>query len=423
MRKTSLVAFLLLLSSMTYAQKESEVKFQPYGFICNYICYDSRESITSVGEMFNIMPKDILLNEDGTEDLNAVDKLTYVSIVSRFGVNVTGFNIGKARSSARLEADFCGFGTQNTVFRLRQAYVALDWDRVRLLCGQTWHPMVDQMMPAVVGVAIGSPFAPFNCSPQLKVTVDMGKQWEFLASALYQFTNLSVGPLGADVSYSRWSKIPELYASFKYAGEHFMVGAGVDILSLVPRLTTTVQQQTTLDNGTVQMNEVTHRANDRVWGFSPELFASYKKDKFNIMAKVMYAQNTAHLTMISGFGATDYNPETGDYKYAPINSSVSWVNATYGQKWKVGLMLGYIQNLGSTKNFLSLDDFWVRGAKNTDYIYRFSPSVTYTVNRFQLALEADYTVVGYGDLALNGRTKASHDVGALRACLMVKYSF
>ena len=70
-----------------------------------------------------------------------------------------------------------------------------------------------------------------------------------------------------------------------------------------------------------------------------------------------------------------------------------------------------------------MDDFWVRGAKNTNYLYRISPSVTYTINRFQLALEVDYTVVGYGDLALNGCSEALRHVDGLRGCFMVKYSF
>ena len=49
--------------------------------------------------------------------------------------------------------------------------------------------------------------------------------------------------------------------------------------------------------------------------------------------------------------------------------------------------------------------------------------MTYTINRFQLALEVDYTVVGYGDLALNGCSEALRRVDGLRACFMLKYSF
>ena len=72
---------------------------------------------------------------------------------------------------------------------------------------------------------------------------------------------------------------------------------------------------------------------------------------------------------------------------------------------------------------------WLPGKK---YVYtivfgdneiRIAPSVTYFVKNLELALEGDYTVVGYGDLALDGNTKALRDVANLRACLMVRYRF
>ena len=86
-------------------------------------------------------------------------------------------------------------------------------------------------------------------------------------------------------------------------------------------------------------------------------------------------------------------------------------------------MLGYMKNLGAKEDFISVNDFWMRGAKNVDYIYRISPSLGYTVKNLLLALELDYTVVGYGDLSLNGASKALRDIGNVRTCLMVKYSF
>ena len=85
--------------------------------------------------------------------------------------------------------------------------------------------------------------------------------------------------------------------------------------------------------------------------------------------------------------------------------------------------MGYSKGLGAKEDFISVDDFWMRGAKNTDYIYRISPSITYTVKNLALALELDYTAVGYGDVAINGRTEALRRVDNLRVCTMVKYSF
>lgn len=397
--------------------------FTPYGFVRNYICYDTRQCITTMGEMFNIMPRDVLPNEDGSEDLNAVHEMTFVSFTTRLGVDINGPSVWKARSSAKVEGDFCGFGSNNTLFRIRQAYVRLAWPRVQVTCGQAWHPMVIQVMPSISGLASGAPFSPFNRSPQMNVSIDAGKGWNITAAALYQFPNTSVGPDGTTYDYSRWSLWPELYASVKHAGEHLTVGAGVDILSIMPRKTSTARRTVTADDGTTATKEITVRVRDRVTGISPEIFADYRNGAFNLKGKVIYGQNTAHLTMISGFGATAYDPQTGSYEYAPLRSVTSWINLTYGTRCMAGIMGGFSQNLGAGKDFISTADYWVRGAKNTDYIYRISPSLTYTVGKLALALEMDYTVVGYGDEAIDGRAKALRAVDNWRICTMIRYSF
>lgn len=409
------------------AERDAEKKrrsklFEPYGFVRNYICYDTRQCITTMGEMFNIMPKDVLPNEDGSEDLNAVHEMTFVSFTTRLGVDVNGPSIWKAAASAKVEADFCGFGSNNTMFRIRQAYVRLAWDRVSVTCGQTWHPMVIQVMPSISGLASGAPFSPFNRSPQINVSVDAPRGWNFTAAALYQFPNTSVGPDGTSFDYSRWSLRPELYASVKHVGERLTVGAGVDILSIMPRKTSTARRTASVD-GVETQTELTVRVRDRVTGISPEIFADYKSGLFNVKGKVIYGQNTAHLTMISGFGATSYDPATGSYEYAPLRSATSWINFTYGNRCKAGVMGGFSQNLGARKDFISTDDYWVRGAKNTDYIWRVSPSFTYTAGNLALALEMDYTAVGYGDEAIDGRAKALRTVDNWRICTMIRYSF
>lgn len=409
------------------AERDAEKKrrpklFEPYGFVRNYICYDTRQCITTMGEMFNIMPKDVLPNEDGSEDLNAVHEMTFVSFTTRLGVDVNGPSIWKAAASAKVEADFCGFGSNNTMFRIRQAYVRLAWDRVSVTCGQTWHPMVIQVMPSISGLASGAPFSPFNRSPQINVSVSAPRGWNFTAAALYQFPNTSVGPDGTSFDYSRCSLWPELYASVKHVGERLTVGAGVDILSIMPRKTSTARRTAIVD-GVETQAELTVRVRDRVTGISPEIFADYKSGLFNVKGQVIYGQNTAHLTMISGFGATSYDPATGSYEYAPLRSATSWINFTYGNRCKAGVMGGFSQNLGARKDFISTDDYWVRGAKNTDYIWRVSPSFTYTAGNLALALEMDYTAVGYGDEAIDGRAKALRTVDNWRICTMIRYSF
>lgn len=419
-----LCAFIFSLLSLTaLAQDNAKPTFKPYGFIRNYISYDSRQSLNLMGETFYYMPLDVQMNEDGSEDLNAVDELSFVAFTTRLGVDINGPVIGKAKSSAKVEADFCGYGSNNTLFRIRQAYVNMQWEKVSLTCGQTWHPMTIQSLPTVAGFSPGSPFSAFNRSPQLNLSVDAGNGWIFTAAALYQFPNVSVGPDGASYDYSRWSKIPEFYASWKHAGKHFTLGAGIDILSITPRKSSVAIRDVVDENGVTTQQSVKVTANDRVTGISSEIFADYKSGKFNVKGKVIYGENTSHLTMVSGYGATSYDPETGSYEYAPIRSLSSWINATYGKRVMGGILLGYTKGLGAKEDFISVNDFWMRGAKNTDYLYRICPSVTYTAKNLALALELDYTVAGYGDVAINGRTKALRAVDNLRVCTMVKYTF
>ena len=411
------------LKAEVETKQDKAVSFKPYGFIRNYACYDTRECYAVMGETFHIIPLDVLPNEDGSEDLNELQRLTFAVFTTRLGVDISGPSIGRAASSAKVEADFSGFGSNNTLFRIRQAYVRLQWEKVALTVGQTWHPMVIQVMPTTVGFSPGSPFSPFNRSPQVNVDVNMGKGWHFIAAALYQHPNTSVGPNGGTHDYARWNIWPEMCASIKHAGEHFTIGASVDFLSLKPRRTSVAQREVTADDGSTSIIPVTVKVNDRVQGISSELFADYKCGLFNIKGKAIYGENVAHLTMISGFGATSYDARSGAYEYAPLRSATTWLQAIYGKKCQIGLMGGFSQNLGAKKDFISTDDFWVKGAKNTDYMYCVSPSVVYNIKSFALGLEADYTVVGYGDVAINGRSEALRDVANCRICAMVKYSF
>ena len=71
----------------------------------------------------------------------------------------------------------------------------------------------------------------------------------------------------------------------------------------MPRKTSTARRTAIVD-GVETQAELTVCVRDRVTGISPEIFADYKSGLFNVKGKVIYGQNTAHLTMISGFGAT-----------------------------------------------------------------------------------------------------------------------
>ena len=169
MKRTLLFASLLAMFALgAFAQEKEKPSFKFYGFVRNYACYDTRESLTSNSEQFYYMPKDIKLDATKENDLNAQDNIMLLSITTRLGLNVNGLNFLGSKTSAKIEADFAGFGTSNTVLRIRQAYAKMDWKYSKLLVGQAWHPAMGDMMPDVFSLETGAPFTPFSRSPQVR---------------------------------------------------------------------------------------------------------------------------------------------------------------------------------------------------------------------------------------------------------------
>ena len=199
--KKTLFAAALMAMFIGGAKAQEKPTFKFYGFVRNYACYDTRESMTSISEQFYYMPKDISLDANG-QDINAQPNMMLLSITTRLGVNVSGLKFLGSNTSAKIETDFAGFGTSNTVLRIRQAYAKMEWKHNHLLVGQAWHPIMGDMMPDVFSLETGAPFAPFSRSPQVRYDF-VYKGMTLTATALYQFQQTSYGPDGASFNYAR----------------------------------------------------------------------------------------------------------------------------------------------------------------------------------------------------------------------------
>ena len=79
MNKTSLMGLMglmFIVSNTALAQDDStKVSIKPYGFIRNYLTFDSRRTYTVTGGEYNLLPYDEQWNEDHSEDLNAVPQM------------------------------------------------------------------------------------------------------------------------------------------------------------------------------------------------------------------------------------------------------------------------------------------------------------------------------------------------------------
>ena len=442
-RKIFLAALMALFIGGANAQEEKEkTTFKFYGFIRNYACYDTRESYTSNSEQFYYMPKNV--NEDDAgNDLNAQDNIMLLSITTRLGLNISGPNFLGAKTSAKIESDFAGFGTSNTVLRIRQAYAKMDWKHNSVLVGQAWHPMMGDMMPDVFSLETGAPFTPFSRTPMVRYDYN-NSGVTLTAAALYQFQYTSYGPNGTSFDYARNALIPEGYFQVMFKEGGFQMGLGVDLLTLKPRQSynwketemlpaLTEDGKPVLDaegNEILVETEVTknYKCNEEKFlSITPTIFASYKGKNWGIKGRATYAQNAAHLSMISGYAVTDINSENGEQEYTPLESVSGWIDATYKVPLKRGNLqfccfAGYTKNLGCSKQIVD-NIIYMRGEKGMDYMWRVAPSVLYTHNAMQIGVEYNPTTVAYGTHKGDYKMSNSSTVTNHRICAMLKYNF
>ena len=430
--------------------------FKPYGFIRNYFTFDSRECIAGTGDLYFYMPKDEAWNQAEGEqymtgvarqDLNAVSSFRFLSLTTRVGLNIVDYKWRNTEFSGKIEADFfagiskVGIGTHavsgTAQFRLRQAYVTLGWDslkmsgkdfaRVDLTIGQTWHPMAADLCD-VISLNSGAPFGPFNRSPQVKMDARLGKFVTLTGSLLWQMQYNSIGPDGQSAEYIMYSKTPEAYLGVSVHTKGFLMRAGADVLSISPR-------------HIGKLNGVDVRVNDRITTASPFLYLQYKKGEFSIKAKTIFAEAGEHMNMNGGYGVSRVNAD-GSWSYTPTRTSSSWISIVYGgkvgaqedkhpQKLQGILFAGYVENLG-TKDPLAVEGgkivgFYYPRVKNLRRMWRITPTLLYTVGKFQVGLEYDITSVHYGDGVINPANGLSeqglHWVTNHRVELMTKYNF
>ena len=451
------------------AAKKAAVKshlqqhFKVYGFIRNYFTYDSRECMAGSGDLYFYQPKDVELNEYG-DDLNAQSTFRFLSLTTRAGVNIVGYKWRNTEFSGKIEADF--FAGLSTVskkidgterkqthalsgtaqLRLRQAFVTLAWDslrmnskdyaRVELTLGQTWHPMAADLCD-VIALNSGAPFGPFNRSPQVRMDARLGQLFTLTAAGLWQMQYNSTGPEGQSAEYIAYSKTPEAYLGLSFHHKGWLVRAGADVLSIKPRHRGTVDDP--------DFGQVTVKVSDRITTVSPFLYLQYKQGEFSIKAKTIFAEAGEHMNMNGGYGVSKVNAD-GSYEYTPTRHSSSWISLVYGgkvgaqeakhpQKLQGILFAGYIKNFG-TKSALwdanndgKADMFYFPRGENMNQMWRLTPTLLYTVGKFQVGIEYDITSVQYGDAkkGINAQTGLAdtglHWVTNHRVQLMTKFNF
>lgn len=404
MKKTFLLfAISMLVSgifSTSSAQETSKFKF--YGFVRNDLYYNSRNNEQTTDGLYNFYPKPIQLDGNGN-DLNDFAQMEMLSVFSRVGVDIQLPDYKSAKISAKIESDFAGTSASYYLLRIRQAYVDIKMKDQSILVGQSWHPMFSSLCPTVVSINTGSPFQPFNRSPQIAYTRNLGKQVKFLSSALYEMQYTSFGPLGCSNVYMKNSLLPNLYGSFEYTKGKSKAGIGVDFKRLKP-----------LDNSYV--NSVSAMA-----------YAGTSIGDLQIKGKVIYGQNLGDQIMIGGYAVSSVNTD-GSVNYTNLNTMHSWINLVYGKDLQFGIFGGMSNHLGTNKSLSPDVIAYGRGytASNDEMIknlYRVSPFVSFNMGNIKLGIEYNLTDAEYGTLQSTGELTSTYHVANHRLVGLIMCSF
>ena len=424
----SLMAALVAVSGMAQIKLGKDVSLKIYGHVRTDIFYNSRANTESVDGLFYIFPKDEDFDANGN-DINSSDNSNMYTVYSRMGFDFAGPMIGKAKTSAKIEFDFRGNGNDNlSALRLRHAYFNFDWGKNKLLVGQTSHPFFGEVSPQILNLNTGSPFQPFGRAPQIRYRYNSGSL-QLQAAAVWQSQFKSHGPkedngTGDGNARNQYphknSNIPELALGLDYKANGWIIGAGIDMLSIVPR--------------TIAIGGDGSKFNvdERVTTVSYEAHVKYQKDLWMIAAKSTLGSNFTHTSMLGGYAVKSKDNRTGEREYTPFRNSSNWINIVYGKKWKPGIFFGYIKNLGTVDDMELGKDKQIYGTgTEIDQLLSGTFELTYNIPHWKIGVEYNYTSAWYGAKDENGKyiygkdgkVKDTHAVGNNRLVLSATYSF
>ena len=390
----------VLLSLSTVAQKDSDkekkITINIHGFIKSDYWYDTRQVAYAREGLFTLFPKDVKKDAAG-KDLNAAASFNYSAITSRINFLIEGPEAFGAKTSGFVEADFSGVSniTINT-FRLRHAYLKLQWPKTELLLGQFWHPdFVTDVFPTVLSLNTGAPFQPFIRSPQIRLTLKK-KAFNFVFTALSQRDYSNYGPLGRSPVYLSNSLIPNLNAQIRFhKGIHY-AGAGIDWKTLRPRLVS--------DSNLI--------SKEKVSGVSFMTYYALKTKKFDWKSKAILGENLTDHLLLGGYAVAAIDSANDFRSYTPTRHFFLWTNFIFHKSFgktsiHPGLFLGYAQNLGTAEENTGI--YYTTGS-NIDRMYRISPAFSIKSQNTMFSLEWEMTTAYYGSLNKSGLVTDTHAV-------------
>lgn len=412
MKKIYFLFFAFLLPLLMNAQDEPAFGIKFSGFVKTDILWDSRQTVDLREGHFLLYPKPELLDPAG-EDVNAKASFNFLSIQTRLRGDIKGPDALGAKTSGAIEGEFFGMADGDiNGFRLRHAYVKLNWKTTELMVGQMWHPMfITSCYPEVVSFNTGAPFLVFSRNPQVRLTKDFS-HIRIIVAALSQIDFKSTGPDGPSTKYIRNSAIPSLSMNLEYSlkdaesGKDFLFGIAGNFKRLIPDLQSDSGYKTTEG-----INSVSGTAYMKL---------GFKKVVFKLAG--FYGQSMFDYTMIGGYVRDEITNEAQALvKYRNLTTFSSWFEVmSTGKKIQTGLFLGWSKNMGAGD--VVIGPFYARG-QDIASLYRISPRFVYNAGKFRIAPEIEYTVANYGKIGNDAKVFDPAPVGNIRFLVGVFYFF
>ena len=381
------IGFLVSFNTIAQEKEKEEEKEKLFGikfsgFVKNDFIFDTRQVVSARDLHFLLYPKPVLLDPDG-EDINDKADFNYLAIQSRLTGKITGPDAFGAKTSGVIEGAFFGrLETDINSFRLRHAYLKLNWKTTELLAGQYWHMMfVTACFPGTVSFNTGVPIQFFSRNPQIRITQKLGK-FSIAGAASTQLDFQSPGPGGAKTLQN--ALLPDLSGQVSYSTEELLVGVTAGYKQLMPRIETGNMYKTT----------------ELVRGITTQAFFKYVFAPITFKIQTTYAQNGFDGLQIGGYAVKSITDVDRDYRnYTTINTIGFWNDIhTNNKKFQVGLFSGYIKNLGSIDEIEEIDMIarYTRGS-DIAYVYRIAPRAILNSGKVRLAAEIEHTGAAYGD--------------------------
>ena len=406
--------------SVVQVKQESKFSINYYGFIRNDIMFDTRQTVDVREGTVLMWPSDVNYDQNG-KDINATSQLHMLSILSRAGINFSLTNVLNARVDGLLEGDFFGNAEGGiNEFRLRHAWITLNWKNTQLGIGQYWHPLtVAEMLPGAINCSGGAPYMPFNRNPQVRLTQKLTNNLTVIATALGQrdFTSNTAPYIN--------SSTPSGNLQLQYKTSNMLLGLAGHFEHIRPKLS----------SGTLNL-----ASNEQLNSVTAMAFAKYKTKPLTVKAQAVLAQNAGSFIMLGGY--IGYTPNDGGIEvYKTMNTQSYWIDISgNGKKWIPGLFAGYSKNNGAKQDeYSALNGYKAmaygfpatvsgigagNGSRTINYIYRIAPRIDYQIKKLKFGFETEYSFSQWGDANYNGTANNKlNNIDNLRLLFATTYSF